>query len=287
MPNELHFELVVGQNVPVTSPDAVSYETGASPKQTRDESTFAYEHHGSEFDSVSPGALQRLYEDLLLGRALPLRFETRAIAGIDTLVAIAVFMHRDIAIHPSMPAFVATVDAAHRLGVAYAAHLDPPVERFLRLLRAYVIPDAPLSKNDVASRLTTALGWVRAYVTDGDLPHLGVLPPPPRVLDRGTNGFVVAQATGSLPEAWIDLYRSGHLRGVVVGPDTDGRRRVLAARKSQHLPFDLLRAATYLNEIERSMGEPPEWCADNLWLHGPKDGTTLLLSHIVEVFLRV
>jgi hypothetical protein len=62
---------------------------------------------------------------------------------------------------------------------------------------------------------------------------------------------------------------------------------VLAARKSPHVAFDLTRAAAYLNEIERSIGGPPEWREDGLWLSGPSVGTTLLLSHLMEVFLRV
>lgn len=282
----LTLAVLVDKDLPPIVEGAISFETGASVEQVRDVRLHAYEHHGVQFRPDAPGALVRFYEDLLLGRPLPLKFATRSIADFDTLFAIALFLHRDLAVEPSAPSTFATVDTAHRLGFPYIAHLDPDFGRFLSRVRAYFPPG--LSKREQGERMATAVGWVSDYIRKGALPHVGGSYPMPRVLDVGTNGFVLAQGQDPLIDAWASLYREGYLRGVVLGPDRgDGRRRVLAARKSPYMEFDLVRAATHLNDAERAMGELPAWKADSLWLHGPQDGTLLLPTHLMEVLLRV
>lgn len=283
----LTLSVVVDKELPPVVEGAISFETGASPEQVRDVRLHAYEHHGVGFRPDAPGALARFYEDLILGRPFPLKFATRSIADFDTVFAIALFLHRDLAVEPSAPAIFAMVDTAHRLGFPYIAHLDADFGRFLARLRAYF--ERGLSKREQGERIGTAVGWIHDYITKGVLPHVGGSGLQPRVLDVGTNGFVFAQTNGSLLDAWSHLYRAGFLRGGVVGPDLgEGRRRVLIARKSPYLEFDLTRTATILNEAESAMGEPAEWRqSDSLWLHGPPDGTLLLPSHLVEVLLRV
>lgn len=282
---ELLLSVLVERDLPVIVSQAVSFETGALPMQVHDVTLHAYEHHGRDFGPDAPGALQRFYEDLLLGRPLPLKFATRAIADFDVVFAIALFLHRDLAIAPGAPATIATVDAAHRIGLPYIAHLDPDFGRFLLHLRAFF--PRGLSKREVGERITVAVGWVRDYMMQGTLPHLGVSEVSLRVIDHGTNGFLFAQADGNLVDAWVEAFRRGFLRGVIFGPDLDGRRQVIAARKSPYLQFDLSRASAILNEMEHAMGEMRGWRADPLWLHGPIDGTTILPSDVTEVLLRV
>lgn len=283
---ELTLAVIVDKAVPVIATDTISFETGASPAQVREVALHAYEHHGEGFTADTPGALQRFYEDLLLGRPMPLRFATRGIADFDVLFAVALFLHRDLIIQPNTPATIAMVDAAHRIGLPYIAHLDPGFGRFLRRLRVYFPSD--LGKREIGERMTQAVEWVREYILDGRLPHLGNDSHSLRVIDQGTRGFVFAQAEGPLLDAWLDAFRRGFLRGFIVGPDREGgRRNVLAARKSPYVSLNLHQASEWLNEMERAMGEPGLWKAEPLWLHGPMDGTVILPSHLMEVFLRV
>ncbi len=281
----MEFKVRVEKTASAVSADEVTFETGATLEQTLDRNTFAYEHHGEGFPPGTPGSLTRFYEDLILGRPFPLAFATRAIADVDTLFAIALFLHRDLAIVPSTPGIVASVDMAHRLGVAGLAHIDADLAHLIRVLRVY-LPEG-LSKRELGERLTVSTGWIYSYMLRGELPHAGPTLDPIQILDHGSNGFVVAQTTRMLLDAWVDVYRQGFLRGVVFSPDKDGRRLVLAARKSLFLEFDLHRAAHMLNELETVMGEAAGWEASDLWLRGPTSGTILAPSHMLEVFLRV
>jgi hypothetical protein len=282
----IEFKVIIEPSLPALVPEAISFETGATPQEVADPSMFAYEHHASGFSSQA-GALVHFFEDLIKGRQFPLTFATHAIRDVDTLFAIALFLHRDLAIHPSTPGVVTSVDMVHRLGDPFLGHLEPGLERLLRRMRVY-FPKG-LSRGEAADRLSTALGWIHGYITEGTFPHPGVEPPPPRVLDIGTNGFVLAQQDEPrhLYDAWIALYRKGFLRGVVVSGDRKSRRNVLASRKSLLVNFDLQRAASLLNEMEVSIGEPPGWESEGQWLTGPEAGTLILTSHMMEVFLRV
>ena len=282
---ELTLSVLVDKGVPVLSPDTLSFETGATPDQVRSVPACAYEHHGEGFHPDAPGALQRLYEDMLLGRPLPLRFATRAIGGFDTVFAVTLFLHRETAIAPGTPATIATVDAAHRIGLPYLSHLDPAFTRFLMRLGSLFPPN--LSKGATGENLRLTVGWVREYLMEGKLPHVGGASPALRVLDTGTNGFLFGMADEVSSGAWMEAFRLGFLRGLIVGPEQEGRRHVLAARKSPYLDFDLGQAAQALNEMERAMGEPPEWRSDPLWLSGPPGGTFILPSDLLRLFLRI
>jgi len=283
----IEFRVVIEPSLEVIVPDAISFETGASLAEATDPNLFVYEHHGAGFDARSPGALPRFFEDLVMGRALPLTFATPRLRDVDVLFALTLFLHRDLAIHPSTPGVIASVDMAHRLGEPFLGHLDRGLDRLIRRLRTFF--PAGLSKGEAASRLSTSLGWVRDYINEGVLPHPGREPAPPRILDVGTNGFVLAQTEEprALGDTWIELYRRGYLRGVLVSADREGRRRVLASRKSDHVAFDLQKAAFLLNELEKAMGEEPEWVSEGCWLMGPEGGTLILTTHMMEVFLRV
>lgn len=266
-------------------PDALSFETGLTRAQAADPTLYAYEHHGKEFTATDPGALTAFYEDLILGRPLPLKFTTPSIK-LDTLFAITLFLHRGLATHPAMPGLVAQVDLVHRRGLAMYGHLEPDVTRFFRLMGA-LFPSG-LSKDEEGERLRQAVEWVHGFISNGTLPHLGPEFPQPSILNIGTNGFVLASTTSAdTHAAWVELYRQGYLRGLLLGPDVHGRRQVLASRKSVFVDFNLTRAAAILNDMEQVSGEAPEWVADELWLKSPPDGTCLLASHMMEVFLRV
>jgi hypothetical protein len=282
---EITFSIRIEPDLPTIVPDTITYETGASVEQTRDPTLYAYEHHGEGFQRGSPGALMRFFEDLCSGRPMPIMFGTRRIQDFDTLFALALFLHRDIATHPSAPGLYASVDMVHRLGDTFLGHLDPSLDRFLRRLRTHF--SSGLSKREAGERLKTALEWIHDYVLTGHIPHLGRGAPAPKLIEVGTDGFVVAQSEGPLFDAWVDLYRAGHLRGVVFSQDKDSRRHVLASRKSDLVSFDLTGAARILNDMERAMGELPEWSTDGLWLRSPEMGTLILPSHLVTLLVRV
>lgn len=281
----LEFRILVEPKTPVVAPHTLTFEAGATREQAADPDLFVYEHHGEGFGQADPGALTSFFEDLILGRSLPLVFATPAIRDLDTLFAIALFLHRDLAIAPAMPGLVAQVDLVHRRGLPMLGHVGGELARFLRLLRAY-FPEG-LTKTDLGQRLTTAVGWIRAYVLEGALPSLGKPFAGATVLQRGTDGFVVAETTGDLLEAWVTLFSQGHLRGVLVSSERGGRREVLGARKSLFRAFDLPLAARLLNEMEVTMGEPGGWRTTGDWLWGPPGGTRLLVEHLVEVLIRV
>lgn len=230
-------------------------------------------------------ALTNLYSDLILGRSLPLTLKARKIDTVGKLVAVALFLHRDLAIHPRMPSLIASASFVDQLQVVGLSHIDPDMARFFKFLLAYMPPDLPKSKQK--DRLVTVVGWIRDFLLEDRLPSLPPAPKPPVIFEVGTNGFVLAEARSSLEDGWIELYRRGYLRGALFGLDKDGRRTVLAARKSPYLTFDLRKAAEVLNEAEKAMGEPPAWEADELWLEGPPQGTFLLVSAITKVLIRV
>jgi len=274
-------------DLPPVVPEAISFETGASREQAADPKLYVYEHHGAGFGPADPGALTSFFEDLILGRAFPLTFATRSIQDIDTIVAATLFLQRDLAVHPDMPGFVAAVDLVHRRGFPALAHVEQDLARFLCFLQAY-FPEKGLSKRELGERLGSACGWVREFVIDKRLPTLGKPLMPVQVLKEGTDGFVLAETHGALIDGWVQLYQRGFLRGLVVGPlSAQGRRSMLAARKSGYVSFDLSKAALFLNEVERAMGYLPEWESDGIWLRSPPEGSTILVSHMIDVLTRV
>jgi len=277
----------IEKGLPAVVPDAVSFETGAPRAQL--ETALAYEHHGSQFTPFDRGALPSFYEDLLLGRAMPLVFATPRVQDIDTLMAIALFLHRDLATHPATASFVYTVDFVHRLGLPALAHIEEDLAHFLAALRTY-FPDTGISQRELSTRVTTAVGWIRDYIHEGKLPLLGSAPRTEvRILDRGTQGFVSAETQGPLWDGWVELFRAGFLRGILVDHSQGDRKDCLIARKSPFLGFDLPLACRLLNQMELAMGELAEWATtpDGLWLKSPPEGTLLLLRDILEVLIRV
>lgn len=282
---QIEFNAKIDPDLPSVVPDAVSFETGATRSQAGDPALFVYEHHGQEFGKADPGALTSFFEDLILGRPLPLTFATHRIRDIDTIFAMALFFDRSLAIHPAMPGIVAAVDLVHRRGTPMLGHIDADLGRFFRVLRSY-FPEDGLPKRELGERVTKVIGWIADFL-DGRPPSLGAPWPSVRIIDVGTNGFVLAETPGSLPSGWIELYRRGFLRGLLVGPDRDSRRAVLAAKKSAFVDFDLTKAASIFNEAEQASGELPGWRADRLWLWGPDEGTLLRVSEMLEVLQRV
>lgn len=273
----LDLKVSLDPDAPAVLPDTLTFETGANLQQVADPTTFAYNHHGPGFGAAHPGALTAFFEDLVLGRPMPLRMVARGIEGVDTVVAFAFFLQRDLAIAPRAPGFVGTVDFLHRRGMTAMGHTDPELEQLVCLLNE---PEGSLSE-----WLPRAIGWVRDYVLEGKVPGT------PRAadvreLDRGTNGFVVATTAGQqLQRAWVELYRRGHLRGVLFGPECQGFLPVMMSRKSAYVDFDLAKAAAILNEMELGMGMEPSWTLDGLWLSTP--GTYLMPEHVLQVAVRV
>ena len=231
--------------------------------------------------------LREFFEDLIQGRPFPLTLVTDGVDTIGVLVALTVFLHRDLAIHPTTPNLVVAADMVDLYKHAGLAHIDRDLARFFGFLSRYL--PSGLSRQEQETRLVSAITWLRQYVVDGTLPALPAEFPTPRILNRGTNGFVVAEAPvwKDLEDGWVELFRQGFLRGVLFGAVQDDRRHVLVARKSPYLQFDLFKAAEILNEAERAMGELPGWEANELWLRGPLDGTLIWASAIVEVLIRV
>jgi len=278
-------KIYLDEKAPPVVPGVLTFETGAAPDQVIDPLLWAYEHHGAGFGQALPGALTCLFEDLSMGRPMPTAFLTRQVRDVDTLVAATLFRHRDLLFLPRTVGFVAEIDLVHRRGHQFVGHLEPEVGRFVRLLRGY-FPDN-LSPGQVNSRLPTAIEWVRSYLVEGRFPSLGAVFPTPTVLDARADGFVVAESTGSLPEAWFEAFRMGFYQGVMFGPRNGTLLPVLAARKSSFVPLDLDRAVMLLNDVEVSLGGAPRWSIAGDWLWGPPDGTLMLATDVVRTVLSV
>lgn len=275
----------INPEVPIVVPDAVCFETGATPVQVDDPEVWVYEHHGDGFGWTSPGALTSFFDDLIHGRPMPVKFTSKAMQDIDVIVALALHQMPGIVIYPNALKLVTAADLVHRRGAVGMAHVDVELTQFFRFVRG-LFPKV-LLRREFNEHLDQVVGYIHDYIGNDRLPQMGKEPDPPTILDRGDKGFVVAGARGSLGEAWVHLFRSGFLRGVVLGEEVGGRRRVLGARKGPFVPLQVDRAAHLLNEVERAMGELPEWTSDALWLYGPPDGTIMLVKHMLEVLVRV
>ncbi len=280
----MDLQVLVDRGLPSVVPNAVTFECGSSLAETMG-SQLVYEHHGEGFTVAHQGALSRFFEDIVMGRKMPMTFATHSIRDVDTVFAVTLFLNRDLVLVPSMVNLVAQMELVHRWGVPMLAHLDPYTVGFVKLLRGY-FPEG-LSRGEIGRRIGTAADWVRAFVTEGMGPGVGKGLPEVTVLDRGTGAFAVGETSGELVEGWVVLYTQGFVRGVLFGPEHEGRRMVLAARKSAHVSFDLAAAGKLLNEVESAMGEPAQWETKGDWLFGPPNGTVLTPAHMLEVFLRV
>jgi hypothetical protein len=223
------------------------------------------------------------YRDLIMGRSLPMVLVARNLETMGVFVAVTLFLQRDLAVHPAVPGLFSAVNLMDSYGRSGLAHVDRDLSRFLRFLRGYLSENKGL----VQDALATAVGFLRAYILDGVTPSMQAEPEPPRIIDRGTDGFVFATSHHTdLLSGWEELYRQGFLRGLLIHQEGD-RCHVLAARKSPYLSLDLKKAAAILNEAESAMGEPAEWVTDGFWLRGPEGGTLILPSALLQVFLRV
>lgn len=278
-------QLFVDPAAPSSVPDALTFETGATRHEVIDPTLWAYEHHGEDFGSADPGALTCLFEDLALGRPTPARMVVRGIGDADTLLAITLFLHRDLVVRPETMRLVAQVDFLHRQGFQVMGHLDTDVARFIRLLRAQFRDNLPARERD--ARIQKAVGWIREYLLEGRLPALGAPFPVPRILDTGPGGFVVAETDGSLPEGWVELYRQGHIRGVLFGPRKGTLLPALVSRKSAFVPLDLHLAAYRLNESEVVLGGSPRWLLEGDWLWSPPEGSLIRANAIVGAVVGV
>ncbi len=273
-PQELRFQVLVDPKTDRRVRDVVAF--GAFELATENQAGVVYSNHD----------LPRFFSDLILGRPLPLTFVTRSVTSVSTVVAVALFLKRELAIHPVTPNLVTAVALAEQLQHAGLAHVERDLARFFRLLIGY-LPET-LTRKDQQERLTTAVSWIYQYIVEGVLPGLPAEPPVPRVLDHGADGFVVAEVPSkALDLGWVELFRMGFLRGVLFGPTQENRTHVLAARKGPFQRLDLLQAAAVLNEAEGALGEPQTWAVDGTWLRSPVGGTLLSHAAVVNVLIRV
>ena len=233
---------------------------------------------GSSDVYVYEDNLEQFYQDLIMGRPYPLTLGVRAIKGPVTLLAIALWLYRDLLIHPNTLGLVCSFILVEKHPVWGHAHIERDVSRFIRLLQRYSVT--------TQERLVTAVEWVRQYV----LGTFEGLPPDsaqPIVLDVGTNGFVLAKTTGGLEVGWIELYRQGHLRGLLIGADNGSYRQVLIARKSPWVSFNLDMAEQAFNAMEVAQGGLFGWRVDGDFLWCPPEGTGILVQQLMQVLLRI
>ncbi len=268
---DFRLEVQVDPNLPAVVEGAVSFKTSTTM---------------GPLTYCAPRALTSFWEDLIFGRPMPLSFATLAVDDVDTLVAIALFMHRDIAIQAETAGFVSAVDLVVQWGLPAFAHIPQDVGTFIRFLRNHIQEGTTVQQK--GERLGEAVSWVRDFLVGDTLPSITFEQPKAKIIQQGTGGFVVATIEGDLFDGWVDLFRGGHLKGFVLGPDVDGRRPALVARKTVYVPFDLARAATHLNELEQAIRAPLPFSP---WEHAgdflSSAGTVISPTQILEILIRV
>ena len=279
---ELQFNVTIDPGQPALVEDTICFETGARIDQV---GPGVYEHHGEGFDSRSTGALTRFFEDLICGTAFPLKFMTHGLRGPDTVLAITLFLNRDLALNPATVGLVYGVDLVHRFGPSMLAHLDPTIAGFLRSFNKF-FPETQ-SKIEQGERLSTAVLWIRGFLIDERIPNIGQPLPEVRIIDIGTNGFVLAETSKPSIEAWEALYRLGYLRGVLIGTPVEDSTHILVSRKSERAWPNLPHCIPFLNDLDSISGGVPEWRSEGAYVYSPAVGTKILVSHLLEVFLRI
>jgi hypothetical protein len=263
----LSLQVVLDPDVGHPLPDAVCFRTGPAVEGQ------------PTYEDLEPFVL-----DLVSGRPLPLKFVTRRVDDERTILAAALFLNRDLPIHPRMPVVLAAAALWRDFPAWGLSHVDRDLGRFLGFLRA-AVPPSGLDRRTLGTRLSAAVAWVRDYVRNDVLPPLPPMPMPD-VLDVGTNGFVVAQTSGPLDFGWVDLFRMGHLRGVLADKPVAGRRRVRVSRKSQWAALNLDAACQIFNEMEAAMGQPPGWHVQGDALDSQIHGTEIALEHLILALVR-
>lgn len=231
------------------------------------------------------GGVELFYRDLILGRPFPFTLVTRGVESLGTVMGIALFLRRDLALQPKMRELCSSACLVDLYGVAGEAHTDSWDVRLFRAIRRLL--GSARGKKAQQDALKIVLDWIQEVVGGAYPQVLDTAPEPPRVLERGTDGFVLAHSSHSdLEQGWEFLYRSGFLRGLLLARASEDRWFVLGARKSPYVPLDLGKAAQALNEAEQALGDG-KWEADTHWLRGPKGGTLLLPSAILNLMLRL
>lgn len=244
---------------------------------------FEAKHPGSAVYK-NPPLLSSLWLDMILGRPLPTKMVLREVKGFEQLFCLALFMDRELALHPKVPAMVSSIELSSHLQMVGLAHIEPDLARLLIFLDSYLFSDSG-SRKEYSRKLQQSLLWIREYTLSGKLPSMPRPQDPPRILDYGTNGFVLAEIKGEFLEPLLEIYRQGYLRGVLFGPENDDGHPVLCFKKSTHLRYDLEKALVTLNQAEVQVGRPPNWQLKNLLLYN--EATRLPRDLITEIMLRV
>lgn len=240
----LRFQVVVGSSLEANTAEAISWQMGPP---SRTEGVFSY---------GGVNALSEFYEDLLKGAPFPFSFHAYSLWGADALVAVAIYLHRELALLPQTTALVGYICFHRRMGEFSLAHVPPEVAAFIRLLES--VSWERLTDKEQGERISTSVSWIREYLLGDKLPHL-VRPTAPSIITVGSNGFVVAESLNPSREVWTELYRAGYLRGVLMGPETDEGSTYLLSKKSEYLEFDLYKGEKLLNELEAIHEGPAVW----------------------------
>lgn len=266
----------IDSSVPESAEGVVSFETGIN-----DPANWCYEHNHTP-NPRDPGALTLLYQDILLGREMPTTFHTKTVGGIDTIMAIALFLNRKLFCHSDTMSLVANVDFVHRLGIsAMAVQSADYLNLFTALNTILGITDPKKLEQD----LPQAVQWIEEFINLGKCPtHLLESPPTVQVIEQGTGGFVIASSDSDVLGSWLELYRCGFLKGILFC-----QGNMIISKRSFLVSFDLVKAASTLNAAESAAkGNPSSaWIVspDELWLYHVEP-TILLASDVLTVLIH-
>lgn len=230
--------------------------------------------------------LSKLFYALISGDPLPLTLGLHRVDDPAAMLAIAIFLRRDLTICPKILGVITSVELFCDEPIWGPGHIDRDFANFLKFLTLYVSTKG-LDRAVLGDRVISVVDWIADYVQHDRLPQLPPIQPPPRILDVGTGGFVVAEmATGTHLVGWWDLFRSGYFRGILTFEVKQGRRSVTLARKSIATPLFLEQAKAAYEAVEGALGGSGWYQSGNV-LHSPPKGTMIELPHLIEVAIRV
>ena len=109
--------------------------------------------------------LEALYFDLLAGKPYPLTLGVKAVVGPETLLAITLWLHRDLLIYYSTPSVVAGFTLAEKYPLWGLAHMERDLSRFIQFLRKYPV----ITQDNVVSAVTLIKRFIFDSFDDFDV----------------------------------------------------------------------------------------------------------------------
>lgn len=244
---------------------------------------FSYDHHDGS-SSMRMCACEQVQQDLLKGREMPTTLIFNSIRGFDNFVALYLLWYRDLIRQPDTGKMVSAAAVMDRVGPSASSAIDPFVLAMLETAQELVpfkefeIANEELQKtalkviNSLKRRVTAASGMVK-YSTVHDL--------------KGK--FIIATSEEAIRNT---LYDQGYKAYGVFCSMDNGNSKWTLARISEYVPFNLMVAFQFLNELEaKALGVvvselKANWMGRDVVGGSPRNVGTVLSEPVVSAALQ-